>query len=358
MMNQGHDTTMMRYWASMPPESWYPDLGTLKAAALAQKNASRSTTVDMDAMRFEAEGTNVVLAHENGARVLPNAYAFGQLARTVGAPASFLQELTAETAVLALNEKKAKAKDGQRVKILGTNMGGGVITARAATGPDYGRIWNYQVAELAERINEVAGGTLYNPPCWDGRPGGLWLNQSRIVLFFIDGGSIVDGGGDRDQLHRGYYMWNSEVGDTTVYIDAFYFRECCGNLQIWGKESVLQFKLRHTKGAPLRFEEINLPDARAWFQSSALEDEAMIRKAKRIDIPSDRTLLVDFISGKGFTKSFAGQSIDKANEEEGDCSNVWNLFQGMTATARDLPLAQDRIQVSKQAGAFLSAQVA
>jgi hypothetical protein len=359
MINQGHDTTMMRHWATMPPEAWFDSLEDLTRAAKEKRDLSRSMNCDWKDLEFAAQEDNVVLTHR-GANypVLPNAYAFGQLCTQLQAPAAFLRDLSAETAVLALNEKRRKLDlDEKSTKLLMTRNGGR-IEARAATGPKYGRIWNHQVAELAAKLNDAAGGTLYNPPCWDGRKGGLWLNDARIVLFFIDGGSIVDGGGERDQLHRGYYMWNSEVGDATWFLDVFLFRAVCGNLQIWGKDSFLQVKVRHTHGAPIKFDGMEIPNLRDHFESSTGETVELIKKAKAYELPTERPKLVDMFANRGFTRSFIGDAIALAEEEEGQCATLWDMQQGMTAAARQLPTAQQRFDISRQAGTKLMAMVA
>ena len=46
------------------------------------------------------------------------------------------------------------------------------------------------------RMVDMSGGALFNPREWGGKPGGLYASDSDCFLFFIDGGSLVDGGGE------------------------------------------------------------------------------------------------------------------------------------------------------------------
>jgi hypothetical protein len=81
----------------------------------------------------------------------PTNWSFGQMASLVGAPASYLRQLPAALAGINLQHGLITHR-GEQVKLLQTDNGRTEL--RAATGPDYGRIWDH---ELVQAIMAFAG---------------------------------------------------------------------------------------------------------------------------------------------------------------------------------------------------------
>src|SRR5262249_44345241 len=52
---------------------------------------------------------------------------------------------------------------------------------------------------------------------------------------------------------RGFFVWSSEVGKTTLGAGFFLFDYVCCNRIIWGAEQYTEVRIRHTKGAPDRW---------------------------------------------------------------------------------------------------------
>jgi hypothetical protein len=52
---------------------------------------------------------------------------------------------------------------------------------------------------------------------------------------------------------RGFFVWNSEVGKTTLGAGFFLFDYVCCNRIIWGADQYTDVRIRHTKGAPDRW---------------------------------------------------------------------------------------------------------
>lgn len=363
------DFGMQRHYCNQPPEAWFGSLSELRDAAFDMSKRSRTLKGNIGKLEFVQDGEDIGVSGLFPEPVFPNRHAFGQLCTELGANAGYLRKKPSRLAAECLNDDLLRYRDehpDRKSKLLVTHNGR--LDMRALTGPDYGRIWNYQVADLAAQVNARADGEFYNPKVWPGTGkngqdrGGLWLNDRQIVLFFIDGGSLVDGGGERDQLYRGYVMRNSEVGDAKFYWELFYFRVVCGNLMIIGKQSVAEVSIIHRKYAAEHFENM-IPDmSNLLAHDTRQTTEAVIRKAKTIELPFDQfhsgekrddKKLLEYRPLQVFPRSLTKSAIQTAIEEEGQCNTLWDIVQGYTAEARKLPAAQDRFTASAKASRLL-----
>ena len=263
---------------------------------------------------------------------LPTNYSFGQSSRLLGAPAQWLRtlgqagqhELVAKNlnTAISLRGDKLEGEKGDVKVLLVSDDEGENTTLQAVTSKTYGRIWDADVVKMTKRLVE-AHPEFHNPLEWSGRRGGLYASDRDVFMFFIDGGSIVDGGadllsgGDRDQLHRGFFVWNSEVGAATMGIAAFLFRMVCGNHMIHGIEGVRLLKIRHTSGGPERFLTEVMPALEEYTNASAKPLEAAVKAAKQFALPSEDAKLADFFVKKGFTKAEVKRAKQYAEVEEG-----------------------------------------
>ncbi len=142
----------------------------------------------------------------------------------------------------------------------------------AATGPDYGRIYD---AEVVEAVQQIAGngtgdfrwkvpGVLdwntmrYNPESpvtLDTTT--LYASDRDVFIFLVDDRNPIEIGklpsGDPDLVFRGFYITNSEVGSSALKVAAFYLRAVCCNRLMWGVEGFQEISMRHSKYAPSRF---------------------------------------------------------------------------------------------------------
>jgi len=228
----------------------------------------------------------------------------------------------------------------------------GVSQLRAVTSTSYGRIWDSQVVGAAERLVDLSNGKFHNPKEWSGRPSGLYASDRDVFIFLIDGGSIVDGGTDRDQMYRGVIMWNSEVGSATFGLMTFLFRWVCGNHIIWGASNVNSLLIRHTGGAPERFSSNVWPTLQNYLQQSTSEEESKIKKLQNRLLPMKEKYIIEAYQPR-FTKSELESAIGYAKREEGDCRTVWQLINGLTATARDLPYTDQRVNLERRVGQLI-----
>lgn len=341
-----------RQWTNRPADQRYESLADLYSAVHARRMVARQSDVRAHDLHFlPVNGGIEVKAGTDD--LCPTNWAFGQLCTRLSAPAGYLRTLPAPIAADALNHG-ASNQNGDQVKLLSLD-GDNVTMLSAATSATYGRIWDADVVHAVQQI-QSAHPEFDNPLEWGGRKSGLYASDRDVFMFLVDGGSIVNGGGERDQLHRGFYVWNSEVGSATMGICTFLFRMVCGNHLIWGGQDVKVVKIRHTSGGPERFVSEAIPALAEYVQASAAPMEATVRRAKAYQLPdySDATKVAAWLQGKGFSRAESGRAVDFATREEGQCVSLWDAINGLTASARSLAYVDARVDLEKRAGALLS----
>lgn len=344
-------TTASREWATRPQDERFETLEALRAVVNGRKARSDERIMTGAGAKFEGAGQDLWLLNDRKSIRL-NHWAFGQMARAVGAPAGYLRSLPAELASQCLNSSLWKFDASALVE---TDPETNKLTARAFTSDSYGRIWDSEVVGAVQEIVERTGGRFFNPMARtkDGnKPQGLYASDRDVFMFMIDGGSLIDGGGERDQLHRGFIAWNSEVGKCTMGLQTFLFRAVCGNHIIWGAEDIKEIRIRHTSGWPQRFAMDATRELKKFTALSTESTRQGILAAKRTAIPSKPEELWQKFATR-FDKTELISAVAAAEKEEGKCENIWELVQGLTAHARQNPWLDGRVDLERRAGKLL-----
>lgn len=357
-----------REYYKRPADQRYQSIDTLEAAVLNRRN--RSVAFDLAPSAFEFSHTDkdgvIVLARKVDGPAKPTHYSFGQTAGLVKFNAESLRllgeggrhDLVAANLNAALQIRKDKLDKDVKVMLVEAEDGESAPTLQAVTSPTYGRIWDADVVAATRKILD-ANPQFDNPKEWGGQKGGLYASDRDIFLLYVDGGSIVDGGadqlngGDRDQLHRGFMVWNSEVGSATFGIAAFLFRYVCGNHMIHGIEGTKLVKIRHTSGGPERFVNEAIPALKEYVNASAQPIESAVKASKAYALPTDEAKFTDFFIKKGFTKAEVKKAKAFAEIEEGGAGSLWQMQQGFTRAARDLAFMDARTELERRAGKLL-----
>lgn len=361
--------TASNNWASRPADQRFETLTELRAALRMRTSTSRerddipasriepvvvggpSTTYGRVALRDVDRGETLDLTH----------WSFGQLARAASSPADYLRSLPPALAVECL---RTHLKDGQysglndSAKLFVHDREAGPVL-QALTSRTYGRIFDHQVADAVQAI--VDQDSRWHNPLAYGRdglpvPSGLYASDRDVFVFMIDGGSRLEHTGDRAELHRGFFAWNSEVGSKAFGLCQFLFNEVCGNHIIWGATDVRVLKIRHSLYAPDRFASEAGPMLLEYANASAAPIELAVRQAHDYLLPVQTkggSELLDWFKGAGFSGSEARSAIASAEREEGECRTLWQAVQGLTAYARDLAFAEARVDLSTRAGKLL-----
>lgn len=362
-------TTANEQWRTRPADERYETLASLRDAVMTRRERTRAFNVDITDLR--AKETDGGLVFNSGiAPSRPSHWAFGQLSSIVGAPASYIRKLPTELAARCINTSLDQYREDLDALKVMTVEGDDIDTMQAVTSRTYGRIWDADVVAAVERIADKSGGRFFNPKDWSGKPSGLYASDHDVFAFLIDGGSIVDGGGERDTLNRGFFVWNSETGARTFGLMTFLFRVVCGNHLVWDAQDVTKMIVRHSSGGPARFDRDAMPALMSYVNASARPAEDAISKAKSlrlidlVNIPGQTVATETGRLGDEWQRSFAAKygfrraqvrdAVQVARAEEGRCESLWDIINGFTASARSIEFADARIELEAQAGKLMA----
>lgn len=357
-------------WMSRPADQRFETLDALEAKVLSRRSLSVEHNVDVRSLHVETRPILLSNGEESGQRGLvfnseiapavPTHWSFGQIARATGLSGDTLRKLSPEIVSDAVNYRLPKIEKPELKVMSIKDPEGELNTLQAITSRTYGRIWDAEVVAATKNIVGIAkenGKNFFNPKDWTGKPSGLYASDHDVFIFMVDGGSVVDVGwdqkGQRDLMHRGFIIWNSEVGSSSFGIMMFMFRVVCGNHLIHGGKNVSQLMIRHTEGGPARFASEAMPTLKGYLEASAGPIEATILKAKDYLLPLEQEELVRFFRSKGFTRGETLDAVNAAKLEEGDSRTLWQMLNGFTASARQYAHVDTRINLEKRAGQLL-----
>lgn len=361
-------------YASRPADERFPSVSALVDAALAEKNLSAEKTYNLKDLRAVADGSEVKLASPKGTATFSH-WAFGQLSRTIGAPAAYLRTLPPPIAADAINHGLQTSPIGTSANLLVRAANGHPEPViRAATSDTYGRVWDASLyGELNRQILQTDQ-RWSTPPTWTGEPAGAYRGDRDSFVIVVNGGSIVSdpsllnspsarraalGGGTsspQDGMYRGILIRNSEVGASSVTIETILFRFICGNHLLWGAMMDRQFRRRHVGSHVLRdvMREIS-KIAVAWSQASAQRDEAIIKSLIQYEIATTREAVIDELRSVGLTKEQAESAYVLCEQEESASPrSYWGASQGVTRLSQATPFQDERYTLDRLAGQILA----
>ena len=303
----------------------------------------------------------------------PTNWSFGQLSQLAGAPSGYLRDLPAPLAADCIQWGLKYNRSKDLIKVYGNQANGGEL--RAATGPDYGRIFDWEILDPIKNLIDESGGRWKVPGMMVGSRDGLavydpevpvsmetttlFASDRDVFVFFVDDRNPIEVGklpnGEPDLMFRGFYAWNSETGSKTAGIAAMYLRGVCMNRNLWGVENFEEIKIRHTKFAPDRFAMEARPALQSFANGSTHSFIEGVQAAKDARIAKDDEERLDFLTKRaGLSGRMAKAASARHFKEEGrPVETVWDAAQAITAIARDVPHQDARIQVERKAGALL-----
>ena len=303
----------------------------------------------------------------------PTNWSFGQLSQLAGAPAGYLKDLPAPLAADCIQWGLKYNRSKDLIKVYGNQANGGEL--RAATGPDYGRIFDWEILDPIKNLIDESGGRWKVPGMMVGSRNGLavydpevpvsmetttlFASDRDVFVFLVDDRNPIEVGklpnGEPDLMFRGFYAWNSETGSKTAGIAAMYLRGVCMNRNLWGVENFEEIKIRHTKFAPDRFAMEARPALQSFANGSTHSFIEGVQAAKDLKVAKDDEERLDFLTKRaGLSGRMAKAASARHFKEEGrPVETVWDAAQAITAIARDVPHQDARIQVERKAGALL-----
>lgn len=362
-------------WFSRPDDERYLSLGALYDTVYARAQRAASRTVETRRIRVEAgrdsgDQLSLILPGQE-ARVSPTHWSFGQLCSLVGVPSGYLRGLPGQLAGINLQHGLLSHR-AELVKTLETDDGR--VELRAATGPDYGRIWDHElVAAVMKIAGDGTGDTRWKVPGlldWSTMTHNphvevtkdtttLYASDRDVFLFLVDDAHPIEAGrlpnGDPDLYFRGFYCWNSEVGSKTLGMASFYLRAVCMNRNIWGAEGFQEITIRHSKFAERRFVHEAAPALERFANASTTPFVNGIRAARETIVARKGEDREVFLRKRGFSKLETGKIIATVLNEEGrPPESVFDFVQGITAVARDSRQQDARLEMETKAGRLLA----
>jgi len=371
-------------WFSRPDDQKFLTLDNMLATKKNDAQRMTSRTVDTHKIQIVGEfdeanpsrgDLRIEYADDNNRDHVntPTNWSFGQLSQLSGAPAGYLKDLPAPLAADCIQWGLRYNRGRELVKVYGSQADGGDL--RAATGPDYGRIYDWEILEPVKKLVDESGGRWKVPGMMTGSRDGLALydpdvpvtmdtttlfaSDRDVFVFLVDDRKPIEVGklpnGEPDLMFRGFYAWNSETGSKTAGIAAMYLRGVCMNRNLWGVENFQEIKIRHTKFAPDRFAMEARPALESFAHGSTATFVEGVQAAKAAKIAHDDESRLEFLSKRaGLSGRMAKAANARHLKEEGrPVETVWDAAQAITAIARDIPHQDARIEVERKAGALL-----
>lgn len=354
-------------WASRPADQRFESLTALAAFVQGQREISRSVAlpnrkISAAPIDGDNERKSLIIMGPGDAPSVPSNWSFGQLAQRVGAPAGYLRTLPADIAADAINWGLAR-RDVEDIGCL-LRKNGGPADLAAVTGPNYGRIWNADIANaLVRRFGDGVTGEFTVPGEFgvavevDKQNTTLYASDRDMFVFLADETNRIEIPNRRDgqpgSLARGFFVWNSEVGSSTFGIATFLFDYVCCNRIVWGAHGYEEIKVRHTSGAPYRWIEQVAPAIEAYARKDTTSITKAIEDARAAKI-GDNDAVTEFLQ-KRFTKSQATAiSLAHIADEDRRIETLWDVTVGATAYARGIKYQDDRVAIEREAGKIMA----
>lgn len=367
-------TMANQQWSTRPADQRFASLEDLHSAVSRYREMSREAKgMQLNGLRAAVaiqDGHSVrkllpgedttqaepVLVGQTGTQSQFTHYSFGQVARRIGAPAQYLRELPAPLAVANLNYGLSTLSDDETGNLMFAQNGS--LRLRSALTDSYRRIWNSDITSRLLTLTRQQPEWQPAPAAFDGSRG-LYASDADMFAFLVDNDRRIFEQGPGGGLGRGFFVWNSEVGDRSFGIMTFFYEYVCGNHRVWGAEGVQELRIRHVGNADERaFQQLRV-ELRKYADSSTHDDELKVASMRRMQLGATKDEVLDavFKLDTGLSKARLSAAYVTAEEEEakyGNPRSVWGYTGGLTQLARDLPNTSDRVAMERAASKIMA----
>jgi hypothetical protein len=363
-----------RQWSSRPADERFTSLHALAAFTRNERaNSARRTLSNrgVTVLPSTSDPLDIAVAlGKNGKSIVGQFthWSFGQLASLADVPAAYIRNSGMPGALAAdnVNWGLHHSRSVEDVSVLirkryDANGENGAYHIGAFNGPNYGPVWN---ADIADTLVLNYGDGVTGPWRVPGEFGEavpvtrenttLYASDRDMWVFLADETNRVEipnrRNGASGSLARGFFVGNSEVGAQTLRLGMFLFDYVCCNRIIWGAQDFTEIKVRHTSSAPDRWLEEVRPILRAYAEAPAAPVAATIAAAQQAKIKTDVDTFLATRFGKGIAASL--QAVHML-EEQRPIETIWDAVTGATAYARRLEHVDARVKIEKTAGDLL-----
>lgn len=367
-----------RQWMARPSDQRFLSLTDLHNSVMARFRDAHEVRVDTRRLEFVApanptrieETNDLWIGLPDGTEIAPSNWSFNQLAQLAKAPPSYLKTLPTQIVADALNYGMRFNRGVESVKAYHTKA-----ELLAATGPDYGRIYDHEVVAAVQQIAGNGTGDerwkvpgvidwqtmTYNPDApitLDSTT--LYASDRDVFMFLVDDRNPIEIGrlanGEPDLIFRGFIITNSEVGKSALKLISFYLRGVCQNRCLWGVEQFAEITMRHTKYAPSRFIEEARPALASYAEGTASSVIQGVERARASKVADTKDEALAFLQDRNFSRQKAMAIYEAHEREEGrPVRNVWDVAQAITADARSIPFTDERLEQEMVAKRVLDA---
>jgi hypothetical protein len=350
-------TKASHQWSTRPDDERFLSLPDMLEHFTFRRDHSRAIVVPSKTLEIlpHEDNRGLEITGGKGVGYEPTHWSFGQLASLAECPAGFLRTLPAPIVADAINYKLKHVRATEDIGVLLYKNGTSELTA--VTGPQYGRIWNADiVSSLIQRFGDGVTGD-WKVPGEFGRD--VLINKNNTTLYAGDRDMFVFLADEKNRiqvndrrngkpgsLSRGFFVWNSEVGKSTLGIATSLFDYVCCNRIVWGAEAYKEIRIRHTASAPLRWIDEVVPVLQAYSNQSARPVEeaiaaAQARKVEEVD---------EFLANRFGKRLVAPLKKIHEIEENRPIESLWDVTTAATAYARGIGHIDTRVEMERLAG--------
>ncbi|HET9256305.1 MAG TPA: DUF932 domain-containing protein [Pseudonocardiaceae bacterium] len=345
-------------YANRPPDERFESIEALIADAASERQLSREKAYNIKDLAAVAirqderqpDSPHALMLQSPKNRAHFSHWSFGQLARTVSAPAAYLRTLSPDTAARCINEGIAATPAGTDVNVLVRQDAPAVgdtppvLTVRACTSDTYGRLWDQKLYEGFRDLVIAHDPSWKNGiPTWSGEKAGFYRGDRDSFAISVNGGSIVEDPSapqGQGEMYRGIILRNSEVGAAKVRIYSFFLRAICGNHMLWGLQQDQTFSRRHVGSGDnvLRDTLRELSNiAYRFTRQSAAQDQAIIKTLIDNEIATTKQGVIDELRKVGYTAEQAAAAYATCEAtENASPRSYWGLAQGTTRNSQQM----------------------
>jgi hypothetical protein len=358
-------TQASQQWMTRPADERFLSLDEMAKAMRDLRDRSSTfvePTREIEIVAAETDAEQALLIRAASAMLVPTHHAFGQLcslASPAASPAMFFRESQLPARIVAdtLNWNLRSNSRFDKVTMLTTGD-----ALRAVTSPSYGRVWNAEIIDmLIDRFGDGVTGDWRVPGEFGKRVvvdrdnTTLYASDRDMFVFLADEDRRIEVPGRRGNepgsLARGFFVWNSEVGDKTLGAGFFLFDYVCSNRMVWGADQYNEVRIRHTGGAFRRWLREAVPVLNQFARSSPAPVQQAIEAARQRKLDIDD--LDQFLTGR-FGRNMVNPIKAAHEAEEGrPIETVWDVTVAATAAARSMPNTDRRVEVERAAGGLL-----
>lgn len=347
-------------WMNRPDDQRFLNLNDMQAFFADQRAASRALVHPSRRIIAEPTEDNRGLLITGGGEhaYAPTNWAFGQLAHLAEAPQGYLRTLPSPIAADCINYGLQFKRSIEDVGLLLYKNGNQEL--RAATGPNYGRVWNEDVVSaIIHRFGDGDNGEWRVPGVFgqrvqiDKENTTLFASDRDMFVFLADEENRIEvpnrRNGQPGSMARGFFIWNSEVGKTTLGIGTFLFDYVCCNRIVWGAEQYQEIRIRHTSSAPIKWLDEVQPVLEAYANSSVnpVQDAIIAAQNKKLDD------VTEFLGQRFGKRMIASLQTVHMLEEQRPIETLWDVTTAVTAYARGLQYNDTRVELEREGGKLL-----